>query len=175
MDPKESVHLKVEIKPLVVGGAQESGCRAGTLNVPGIVGLGKACELGSTDLEEDSQRIAPLRDFLINQLTEKIAGAKLNGHPFCRVHGNASITVPGLDLNSISRKVTDICFSSVSACSSGKPSYVLKALGLSDEDCLSALRFGIGRFTTKEEVEAAVEKLVVTLRAESLLHSESGS
>lgn len=166
---------KVEIKPLVVGGAQECGCRAGTLNVPGIVGLGKACELGRTDLDQDSQRIAPLRDFLISQLTEKIAGAKLNGHPVCRVHGNASITVPGLDSNSISRKVTDICFSSVSACSSGKPSYVLKALGLSDQDCLSTLRFGIGRFTTKEEVETAVEKLVVTLGAENLLYTESGS
>ena len=156
----------VQIKPLVVGGAQECGCRAGTLNVPGIVGLGLACEIGRQDLKSDCNRITPLRDYLVEQILTRIDGSTLNGHPEYRVHGNASITVPGISLNSLSRKLDDICFSSVSACSSGKPSYVLKALGLCDEACMSTLRFGVGRFSTQEEIESAVEKIVSAIGEE---------
>jgi cysteine desulfurase len=163
----------VQIKPLVVGGAQECGCRAGTLNVPGIVGLGMACEFGRQDLEKDCQRITPLRDFLIEQILDRVDGSALNGHPQQRVHGNASITVPGISLGSLSRRLDDICFSSVSACSSGKPSYVLKALGLCDEACRSTLRFGVGRFTTKKEIELAVEKIIAAIAEESFCLSVS--
>ena len=160
-----ALYLKdgVQIKPLVVGGSQEGGFRAGTLNVPGIVGLGLACQFGLEDIDKDSKRIAPLKDWLVDKVLREVDGAYLNGHPEFRVHGNASITIPGISISSLSRELSEICFSSVSACSSGQPSHVLKALGLGDGDALSTLRFGIGRFTTESEVKAAAEMLVEAL------------
>jgi len=152
----------LDFTPMTLGGGQEKGLRSGTHNVTGIVGLGLACEIAAKDKDCDDLRISEMRTWLTNEILTKIPGSRLNGHPEKRLHGNINISFEGLTAKIFNKELRDIAFSSSSACSSGtpKPSYVLKAIGLSDDMALATIRFGLGRFTTWEEVRYTGEKVV---------------
>ena len=152
----------LDFTPMTLGGGQEQGFRSGTHNVAGIVGLGLACEVAALDKEKDDKNLSEMRQWLCREILSNIPGSRLNGHPKERLHGNLSISFEGLSAKMFSKELRDIAFSTSSACSSGapKPSYVLKAIGLSDELAMSTIRFGLGRFTTWEEVKFAAEKVI---------------
>ena len=154
------------------GGGHERGMRSGTLNVPAIVGFGKACELCAAEMETDRQRIGPLRDKLEQGLLA-LEGAKVNGSRHYRLPLVTNISFPGVDGDALLAGLgKNVALSSGSACTSAsmEPSYVLKALGLDDDLAHSSLRLGLGRYTTDEEVEYAmgqIAKTVAQLRANS--------
>jgi cysteine desulfurase len=152
---------RVALAPILEGGGQERGLRSGTLNVPGIVGLGRAAEINAAELPVESARLGALRDRLYEALRTKVSGVGLNGSLERRLPHNLSVHFTGVAGESILLAVDDIALSSGSACSSGtvEPSYVLKACGIEDDLALSSIRFGLGRFTTEEEIDYAVEKV----------------
>ena len=158
--------------PFVRGGGQEKGRRAGTENVPGIVGFGRACELALQDLEGEMKRLTALRDGLIRGLLERIKGIHLNGHPTERLPGNVNVRIDSVEAETLllNLDLEGIAVSTGSACSSGdlEPSHVLLAMGCSPEEALSALRLSLGRWTTQEEIDRFLEvlpPLVQRLRA----------
>ena len=144
---------KIKIECLVFGGGHENGVRSGTLNVPGIVGLGKACEISLEEMGEDSIRIKKLRDNLEAELL-KTPVSFVNGNPEKRMYNVSNICFPGIDANVIIGKMKNVAVSNGSACSSAiiKPSHVLKAIGLSDDDALASIRFSFGRFNDDKDV-----------------------
>jgi cysteine desulfurase len=144
--------------PLMLGGGQETGIRPGTLNVPGIVGMGKACELCQDLLADEAPRIGNLRDQLEHGLMAAIPGLRRNGDLANRLPNNCSLTFPGLDADALIVNTPDLALSTGSACTSGalEPSYVLQEIGLSRQDCYSSLRIGLGRFTSLNEIDQAV-------------------
>ena len=150
------------LEPLLFGGGHQKGMRSGTLNVPGIVGLGEACRLRSLEMEDDEQAISAKRDHLQALLLEKIPGLVVNGDLNHRLAGNLHVSIPGV-LNSavIARTRHKLAISTGSACSSGveMPSHVLQALKLSGELMDGSLRIGLGKFTVDKEIEAAVSIL----------------
>lgn len=150
---------RILIDPLFDGGGHERRLRSGTLPVPLIVGFGRACELAGGVLAEESARIAGLRDRLYARLCERIDGLVLNGHPDRRLPGNLSVSVEGVDGDALMTSLRDVAVSSGSACTSAdpEPSHVLRAMGLSDILTRTSLRFGLGRFNTREEVDYAVD------------------
>jgi cysteine desulfurase len=141
------------------GGGHERGMRSGTLNVPGIVGLGKAAELCRLEMEEESKRLSALRDKLQTSLLE-MEESYLNGNSENRLPHVANISFKYVEGEGLMMAMKDLAVSSGSACTSAslEPSYVLKSLGLSDDLAHSSIRFGLGRFTTEEEVDFAVEQ-----------------
>lgn len=150
------------LQPLIWGGGHQNGIRSGTLNVPGIVGLGEACHLRLLEMEEDEQAIALLRDRLQALLIEKIPDLVINGDMNSRLAGNLHISIPGIPNSAIIARVrSKLAISTGAACSSGTPtpSHVLRALGLSSELLDGALRIGIGKFNTPEEIDKAAELL----------------
>lgn len=158
---------RVKVTAQIDGGGHERGMRSGTLNVPGIVGFGKACEICRLEMESDSKRILALRNKLETELL-KVEEAYLNGNREHRLPHVANISFKYVEGEGLMMGVKDIAVSSGSACTSAslEPSYVLKNLGLDDELAHSSLRFGLSRFTTEEEVDytinhvkEAVEKL----------------
>lgn len=153
---------KIPMKPLLFGGAQEWGLRPGTLNVPGIVGLGAACEIALREGELETEKIKTLRDRLIRSVLAEIKDCRLNGHPVERLCGNISLSFTGLKGDLFALGVGGMACSSGSACTSasGHPSHVLKALGLSPEIAKCTMRLGLGRFTTGDEVDAAIQKIL---------------
>lgn len=157
------------IQPLVVGGGQEYGIRPGTLNVPGIVGFGKACEICEETLDEEHERIASLRDRLEHRLIEE-ASAERNGFIGRRLAGNCSLTFKGIDAEALIASTPELAISTGSACASGapEPSHVLLAIGLTREDAYSTVRFGLGRFTVQSETDTAADLI---LDAVSRLHA----
>ena len=156
----------VELEPLMFGGGQEGGLRPGTLNVPGIVGLGKACELCYQQIDQEGERLSQLRNHLINSIKEAVPTARLNGHPKERLPNNASFSFHGLSADLFTLGLGGLACSSASACASGTPqtSHVLKAMGHNDALAKSTLRIGIGRFTTAEDIEVAIDKVVQMAR-----------
>jgi cysteine desulfurase len=152
---------RLALAPILEGGGQERGLRSGTLNVPGIVGLGRAAEINREELPAESVRLKALRDRLHAALCRTVPGVGLNGSLDGRLPHNLSVHFTGVPGESILLAVDDIALSSGSACSSGtvEPSYVLKACGIADDLALSSIRFGLGRFTTDEEIDYAVEKV----------------
>jgi cysteine desulfurase len=157
---------RVALAPILEGGGQERGLRSGTLNVPGIVGLGRAAEINAAELPAESVRLGALRDRLYEALRTKVSGVGLNGSLERRLPHNLSVHFTGVAGESILLAVDDIALSSGSACSSGtvEPSYVLKACGIEDDLALSSIRFGLGRFTTEEEIDYAVEKVSAVIQ-----------
>jgi cysteine desulfurase len=157
---------RVALAPILEGGGQERGLRSGTLNVPGIVGLGRAAEINAAELPVESARLGALRDRLYEALRTKVSGVGLNGSLERRLPHNLSVHFTGVAGESILLAVDDIALSSGSACSSGtvEPSYVLKACGIEDDLALSSIRFGLGRFTTEEEIDYAVEKVSAVIQ-----------
>jgi cysteine desulfurase len=149
----------VYLPPLIHGGGQERGRRSGTENVAGIVGLGKACEIAKeeTGSQKPEVRIKELRDELDRGIKEKISGVKLNGHPEKRLSNTLNISFEGAEGDSIvmNLDLEGIAISTGSACSEGnvEPSHVLLAMGLSKEIAVSSLRFSLGRFTEKEDID----------------------
>ncbi len=152
---------RVRITAQLDGGAQEKGLRAGTLNVPGIVGFGKACEIAMADMESDQIRIKQLRDRLYEGLVSGIKSMKLNGHPEKRINGNLNISISNIDADSLMISVKDIAVSTGSACSSEsvEPSHVLTAIGIDNKLKRSTIRFGVGKYNTTEEIDFAIAKV----------------
>ena len=160
--------------PLIDGGGHENGLRSGTLNVPGIVGFGKTCEFAQQEMPEESCRIAGLRNRLRDRLVAGLDQVAINGSMEHRLPGNLNMSFLEVDGETLLTGLNDVALSSGSACSSGKThaSYVLKALGLSDEAAGSAIRFGIGRFNTEAEIDyvaGRIIELVMNLREVSAL------
>ncbi|MBS1856303.1 MAG: cysteine desulfurase [Acidobacteria bacterium] len=153
------------------GGGHESGMRSGTLNVPGIAGFGEACALAAECMAEESTRIAALRDRLLAALRRGIAGMHVNGSLAHRLPGNLNVSFEGVEGDALMVAMPDLALSAASACGAHGPagSHVLEAIGVPRELQQSALRFGLGRFTTEEEVDYAAARVIETvqkLRAE---------
>lgn len=149
------------ISPLLVGGGQEKGLRAGTLNVPAIVGLGEAGRLCEQRLPEESVRIGALRDRLEEAVLDAIPDVRRNGALENRLQGNSSLTFPGVDAEALVVNASELAISTGSACTSGapEPSHVLLATGLSRDEAHSTIRIGVGRFNTEEEMDRAAESI----------------
>ncbi len=151
------------IQPILTGGGHEMGKRAGTHNVPGIVGLARAAEIIITDLETERRKIETLRDYFWEQLQKRIDNVLLNGHPENRLYHNLNISFPGCDGEAllIALDMFGIAVSTGSACQSGsvEPSHVLKAMGLDNDRRTSALRFTLGRYTTRQEIDYTLQVL----------------
>jgi cysteine desulfurase len=155
---------KVEISPTIDGGGHERGMRSGTLNVPGIVGLGKACELCQKEMPEEGPRLARLRDKLKDAITASLDGTGINGSITHRLPNNLNLC--GVEGDALLMGINDVAVSSGSACTSAmiEPSYVLRALGVSDQLSHSSIRFGLGRFNTEEEVAYVADRVIETVR-----------
>jgi cysteine desulfurase len=149
------------LRPLLDGGGQERGLRSGTLNVPGIVGLGEACALAQSELATEGPRLAGLRQRFLEQLSDSIGDVELNGPGNRRLPGNLNIRIPGVDGEALMANCPELAFSTGSACSAATPgpSSVLLALGLGAEEAEESARFGFGRPTTTAEVDRAVEAI----------------
>jgi cysteine desulfurase len=152
----------VKVAPIIHGGGHEGGMRSGTLNVPGIVGFGKACEIAQNVLPEESCRIAGLRNRLRDRLLAELDDVVVNGSMEHRLPGNLNISFLNVDGEALMTAVKDVAVSSGSACHSDKvdPSHVLKAMGLTDEAAGSTIRFGLGRFNTEAEVDYVAARFV---------------
>jgi cysteine desulfurase len=144
------------------GGGHEHAMRSGTLNVAGIVGLGAACALAGAEMETEATRLTALRERLRTKLLAGLERVRVNGAAERRLPGNLSVTFEGVDSESLMMGIRDVAVSSGSACTSAsiQASHVLRALGLSEEDAHSTLRFGIGRFNTEEEIDFVAERLL---------------
>ncbi len=152
---------RVRLAPLFSGGGQERGLRSGTLPTPLIVGFGEACRLAAAEMGSEIERLAALRDRLLNDLHAAIPGLQVNGTMKQRIAGNLNLTFPTVAAVDLMRATPDLCISTGSACSSAtiEPSYVLRALGLSDEAASRTLRIGIGRFTSTADIDYAAAAL----------------
>src|SRR5437660_2669157 len=153
---------RVQITAQIDGGGHERGMRSGTLNVPNIVGLGKACEIAMSEMTEESKRLAYLRDRLKKKLEDNLDEIHINGSMEHRLPGNLNMSFVYVEGESLLMGINDIAVSSGSACTSAtlEPSYVLKALGLGDDVAHSSIRFGIGRFNTEAEVDYVAAKVI---------------
>jgi len=156
---------RLQLAALLEGGGHERGMRSGTLNVPGIVGFGRAAEINANEMSTESARLAALRNRLYERLTAALPGVGLNGSMERRLPHNLSVHFAGVAGETILMAIDDIALSSGSACSSGsvEPSYVLKACGIPDDLAIASVRFGLGRFTTEEEVDYAATKVATVI------------
>lgn len=167
----------VRLSPTIHGGGHEGGMRSGTLNVPGIVGFGKACELAREHMETELSRVAELRDRLETGLFERLDELHLNGHPTERLCGNLNVAFGYVEGESLIMGLNDVAVSSGSTCTSAalEPSHVLKAMGVREDLAHGSIRFGLGRFNTEEEVDfvvGRVEEEVTRLRGLSPLYAK---
>ena len=153
---------RVQISEQINGGGHERGMRSGTLNVPGIVGLGKACEICGEEMAVEAKREQELRDYLRNKLETALDYTQVNGNMEHHLPGNLNMSFIYVEGESLLMGINDIAVSSGSACTSAtlEPSYVLKALGLGDDVAHSSIRFGLGRFNTKAEVDYVADKII---------------
>jgi len=152
---------RVRLSAQMDGGGHEQGMRSGTLNVPGIVGFGKAAEICQNELSWERAHLTRLRDRLIRGILETVEGTTLNGHPTERLPHNVSIAFEGVEGDALLTALPEVALSTGSACSSEslEPSYVLRALGMGDARAYSSVRFGVSRFTTDEEIDYVLGKL----------------
>jgi cysteine desulfurase len=158
---------RVRLSPQMEGGGHERGVRSGTLNVPGIVGLARACEILQQEGDTENARFRALRDRLLAALTAALPGVHLNGHATRRLAGNLNVSFDGISSDALVGSLREVAVSTGSACTSAslEPSYVLRAMGLSDARARASVRFGIGRFTTEEEIDRAVLHVVERVNA----------
>jgi cysteine desulfurase len=156
---------RVQLTEQINGGGHERGMRSGTLNVPGIVGLGKACEISGQEMEAEAKRLSELRDYLKAKFENALDYVHVNGNMEHHLPGNLNMSFVYVEGESLLMGINDIAVSSGSACTSAtlEPSYVLKALGLGDDVAHSSIRFGLGRFNTKAEVDYVADKLITTV------------
>ena len=159
------IRKRTEVVPLIFGGGQERGVRSGTLNVPGIVGLGRACAIAQQEMSGEAVRLGRLRDRLLHGLQSRIDGVVVNGSLEHRLPNNLHVSFDGVDGESLLIGIGDIAVSSGSACSSASatPSHVLRAI-CGDVVPSASIRFGLGRFTTEDEIEYAIEKFGTVVR-----------
>jgi cysteine desulfurase len=153
---------RVQITEQINGGGHERGMRSGTLNVPGIVGLGAACEIAMNEMEAEGKRQQELRDYLKAKFEKALDYVHVNGNMDHHLPGNLNMSFVHVEGESLLMGINDIAVSSGSACTSAtlEPSYVLKALGLGDDVAHSSIRFGLGRFNTKAEVDYVSDKVI---------------
>jgi cysteine desulfurase len=153
---------RVQISEQINGGGHERGMRSGTLNVPGIVGLGKACEISGQEMAAEAERLSKLRDKLKAKLEGALDYIHVNGSMEHRLPNNLNISFVYVEGESLLMGINDVAVSSGSACTSAtlEPSYVLKALGLGDDVAHSSIRFGLGRFNTEAEVDYVADKVI---------------
>ncbi len=156
---------RVQLQAIIDGGGHERGMRSGTLNVAGIVGLGKACEIARLEMDEEGKRLGALRDRLKERIMSRLDETYINGTMEHRLPGNLNISFAYVEGESLLMGISEIAVSSGSACTSAtlEPSYVLKALGTGDDLAHSSIRFGIGRFNTEAEVDYVADKVVETV------------
>jgi cysteine desulfurase len=156
---------RVQVSPIIDGGGHERGMRSGTLNVPGIVGLGKACAIATEDMAQESCKLAGLRNRLKDKIMGRLDEVYINGTMEHRLPGNLNISFAYVEGESLLMGINDIAVSSGSACTSAtlEPSYVLKALGTGDDLAHSSIRFGIGRFNTEAEVDYVADRVCETV------------
>jgi cysteine desulfurase len=159
------IRRRTDLQPMIAGGGQERGLRAGTLNVPGIVGLGEACAICRREMTGEAARIGALRDRLLDGLRAGLDGVAVNGSLEARLPNNLHVTLAGVDGESLLIGIGDIAVSSGSACSSASaaPSHVLQAIQADDAGAAS-IRFGLGRFTSEADIDYAVEKFTAVVR-----------
>ena len=153
---------RVQLVAQIDGGGHERGMRSGTLNVPGIVGLGKACEVAQQEMEKETKHLLGLRERLKDKIFSELDEVYINGSYEHRLPGNLNISFAYVEGESLLMGINDIAVSSGSACTSAtlEPSYVLKALGAGDDLAHSSIRFGLGRFNTEAEVDYVANKLI---------------
>lgn len=153
---------RVRLEPLFSGGGQERGLRSGTLPTPLIVGLGEACAIAAAEMAADTARIAGLRQTLLTRLTAAMPALRVNGSLDHRIAGNLNLTFPAATAADLMEALPDLCVSTGSACSSAaiEPSYVLRAMGLSDQQAARTLRIGLGRFTSPADIDYAAAALI---------------
>ena len=156
---------RVQISAIIDGGGHERGMRSGTLNVPSIVGLGKACAIAQEDMPQESCKMAGLRNRLKDRIMGKLDEVYINGSMEHRLPGNLNISFAYVEGESLLMGINDVAVSSGSACTSAtlEPSYVLKALGTGDDLAHSSIRFGIGRFNTEAEVDYVADRVIDTV------------
>jgi len=154
----------VRIAAEIDGGGHERGMRSGTLNVPGIVGFGRAAEIAREEMASESARVGALRDRLLERLQAATDGMTVNGMMDARLPGNLNVSFDGIDGEALLLSLDDIAVSSGAACTQAEPSHVLMALGHSKDRALASLRFGIGRGTTADEVDYAAAKVSDVVR-----------
>ena len=152
---------RVQLSAIIDGGGHERGMRSGTLNVPGIVGLGKACEVAQQEMATESARLLALRERLRKGLEAKLDEVFINGSMEHRLPNNLNMSFAYVEGESLLMGINDIAVSSGSACTSAtlEPSYVLKALGVGEDLAHTSIRFGLGRFNTEEEVDYVIDKM----------------
>jgi cysteine desulfurase len=162
----KSKNPRVRISSQMDGGGHERGMRSGTLNVPGIVGMGAACAIARAEMGAESARMLVLRERLRKTLFAELDQIQLNGDLDSRLPGSLNVSFAHVEGESLMMGLREIAVSSGSACSSAtlEPSYVLRAIGVSDELAHSSIRFGIGRFNTEEEIDYAAARVVAEVR-----------
>ncbi len=160
------VRRGVRVEPVVIGGGQERGARAGTINVPGVIGLSAAIALRAAEMDEEAPRLAALRDSLREAIVEEIPNVSVNGPRELRLPGNLNVSFDRIEAESLILAMKRFSLSSGSACSSGDrgPSRVLKAIGASDEAAFGSIRFGLGKSNTAEHIEMLVDDLKRVVR-----------
>ncbi len=166
---------RIRLSPICEGGGHENALRPGTLNVPGIVGLGEACQIATRVLAGESARLGKLRDYLWSELQKRVIALTRNGSAEHVLPHVLSLSICAVDAAALMMDLKDIAISSGSACSShdDRPSYVLKAMGISDEMARSTVRISLGRFTTQQEIDTVISRMVEGIRALRSLRSES--
>jgi cysteine desulfurase len=167
------VRRRRRLIPLLSGGGQEKGRRSGTYNTPGIVGLGRACVLAGEDMDAEAARLRSLQKRFLDAVGSRITGVTLNGHAEKRLPNNVNLSFAHVEAEGLIAALRFVAVSSGSACASEsrEPSYVMKALGASDERALAAVRFGFGRITTPQDVDEVVERLVAAVaRQRTMTH-----
>jgi cysteine desulfurase len=157
---------RVRLDPMVDGGGHERGLRSGTVPVPLVVGLGAACDLARQEMPTEAARIRQLRDRLEQTILAQLDGVRLNGHPTDRVPGTCNLSFAQVEGEALMLAMQDVAVSAGSACSSAEaePSYVVTAIGLSDELAHASIRFSIGRFNTLEEIDYAAAQVIATVQ-----------
>ena len=157
---------RVKLRPMIDGGGHERGMRSGTLNVPGIVGLGKACEIAQKEMAAEAERLTSLRERLKCKILEQLDEVYINGHPTQRLAGNMNMSFAYVEGESLLMGLKEIAVSTGSACTSAslEPSHVLRAIGVEEELAHTSIRFGLGRFNTEEEVDYTVRRVVEEVR-----------
>ena len=157
---------RVKLRSMIDGGGHERGMRSGTLNVPGIVGLGKACEIAQTEMLAEAEKLISLRERLKCRILDQLEEVYINGHPTSRLPGNMNMSFAYVEGESLLMGLKEIAVSTGSACTSAslEPSHVLRAIGVEEELAHTSIRFGLGRFNTEEEVDYTVRRVVEEVR-----------
>jgi cysteine desulfurase len=160
-----SKNPEVQLSPIIDGGGHERGMRSGTLNVPGIVGLGSACAIAGEEMAGEAARLAGLRNRLKERIMSRLERVYINGSMDHRLPGNLNLSFADVEGESLLMGINDVAVSSGAACTEAalEPSYVLKALGIEDDLASSSIRFGLGRFNTEIEVDYVADRVVETV------------